>query len=192
MCAALLFEPAFAQTNENDDCPGADEVASLGPTTNDLREAFEVTGDSFRVSYDVTFEDPDDLNDFTVDIEDEFGLVESDSVSADDSRTFFVPEGPGNFEVVTDVEPDTGATYTLTVEDCVGNGDGNDNVSGDDNDTNGDDIINVPDKPLPNTGGAAPSSLVGVLAYGSVFLLIPMLCITLIFLAERFKDSRGS
>ncbi len=67
-----------------------------------------------------------------------------------------------------------------------------DNVSGDQNDDDDGDIINVPDKPLPNTGGATPSSLVGVLAYGSVFLVIPMLCITLIFLAERFKESRRS
>ena len=65
-----------------------------------------------------------------------------------------------------------------------------DNVSGDDNEAT--TVINVPNKPLPKTGGAAPVSMLGVLVYGSAFLVIPMLCIALVFLAQRFQDRRGS
>lgn len=181
LCPALVFEPALAQdntptvsgdqgNNQDDTCPEATEMVSIESATDNQREAFTVTGESFRVSYEVTFEASNDLsNDFLVRIEDEFGLVESDSTSSDDTRAFIVPEGPGDFEVVTDIEPENGATYTLTVDDCAGIENGNGDEDTGDEDTDDDGVIDdtIPKKPLPDTGGST-ALMVG----GSALLLL--------------------
>lgn len=163
---------ASAQTAESialgpdAECPSAEVVESLGPATNDRRQAFDITGQSFRVTYQVNFTVSENrFRDFSVDIVDEFGLVESDSTDQSGTRSFTVPEGPGSFEVVTDVEPENGAGYTLVIEDCTGVGNGSGNGDGNGGGGNGSandqyspnvevtNIINIPDKNLPPTGG---------------------------------------
>ena len=67
-------ETTAQTTPDNDgDCLGAAEVASLGPETESQQEAFSVTGDSFRVNFDVTIND-DIAGLVEVDITDEDGL----------------------------------------------------------------------------------------------------------------------
>jgi RTX calcium-binding nonapeptide repeat (4 copies) len=103
-------------------CQNPRVVATLGPTRNDDRRSFQTTADRFRVSFEVDFvnDDPNAFRDFTVEINDSFGLVESDSTDQDDQASFIVPEEPGRFEVSADVEPNNGSTYKVTVEDCRG------------------------------------------------------------------------
>jgi len=101
-------------------CPNVRTLATIGPQASDDRTDFQTTTDRFRVTYEVDFQsdDPIDFKDFTVDITDRFGLVESDSTESDGSKSFIVVEDAGNFSVETDVEPENGATYTVTVEEC--------------------------------------------------------------------------
>jgi RTX calcium-binding nonapeptide repeat (4 copies) len=103
-------------------CQNPRVVATLGPTRNDDRRSFQTTADRFRVSFEVDFvnDDPNAFRDFTVEINDSFGLVESNSTDQDDQASFIVPEEPGRFEVSADVEPNNGSTYKVTVEDCRG------------------------------------------------------------------------
>ncbi len=60
--------------------------------------------------------------------------------------------GPGNFRL--EIRADE-ASYDITVEDCGvsnGNANGDNNTNG--NDDDGDDkIVNIPNDPLPDTGG---------------------------------------
>jgi hypothetical protein len=118
---------AGGDASGNGACANPREVATLGPTTSDDRVAFRTTVDRFRVTYEVNFEDddPDGFKDFTVDITDRFGLVESDSTDEDATESFIVVEEAGSFAVETDVEPENGATYTVTVEECGGDDNGN-------------------------------------------------------------------
>lgn len=108
-------------------CTNPKEVAAVGPTTDNTRTPFKVTGSIFRVSYDVTFEDPDALfNSLDIDIEDRFGLAAFEIVDESGRDSFIVTEGPGSFELVVNVTPNNGATYTITVEDCTSKGDPSD------------------------------------------------------------------
>jgi hypothetical protein len=97
-----------------------------------------ITGDRFRVSYEVDFTNNDDReNEFFVEIRDDSGALVGDAdPDSDDEDSFIVFQGPGEFEIDVDVEPDDGATYTLIVEDCTGNepadnGDGGGDDGGD-------------------------------------------------------------
>lgn len=165
--------------SDSNECPGAQEVATIGPTTADQRQEFTTTGEGFLVSYDVEFAE-DGYNSLDVDITDEFGLVEFDTQYESGSYSYFVPEEAGTYEVETDLTPNRGAEYTVTVEDCTGDdsdqstspgdddSDANGGVSGgeaaEDNDADLEDDIpsdipsdidssTIPDKNLPNTGG---------------------------------------
>src|SRR5687768_18203387 len=86
----LVFAfPALGQET----CQNPRVVAALGPTTNDDRTSFQTTGHRFLVSYEVDFvnDDPIAFRDFTVRINDRFGLVESDSTDQDAKAGFIVP-----------------------------------------------------------------------------------------------------
>ena len=175
-CMASLAPSVWAQ--QGAECPNAQAVATLGPTSSDDRASFRTTTDRFRVSYEVNFEDddPNRFKDFSVEITDRFGLVESDSADQDTETSFLVPEDAGTFEVLAEVEPNNGANYTVVVEQCGeaaddgGNGGGG---GGPDDEQYGVDppeekegviVKTIPDKPLPNTGGIPP-------ALGAVLLL---------------------
>jgi hypothetical protein len=92
----------------------------MGPQISDDRQDFETTTDRFRVTYEVDFknDDPLEFRDFTVDINDRFGLVEYDSATRDRSKSFIVIADAGSYSVETDVTPNNGATYTVLVEEC--------------------------------------------------------------------------
>jgi hypothetical protein len=144
-------------------------VITVGPTTENTKTPFTTTGDVFRVSYDVAFEDPDAFNSADIDIEDRFGLVDFAIVDQDEQNSFIVTEGAGSYDLVVNIQPPNGATYKVTIEDCGAAANGNgDDVNGDD--VNGDDVNNpdkvIPDttskKPLPPTGGVPLLSLAAV------------------------------
>ena len=133
-------------------CPGATEVATLGPTTdNSERQNAKITGETFRVTYDVEVIDRNDFFLLTIDVSGRFGEGPLVFVEETDSNSFLVTESPGNFDITVTVdEPDT-ARYTVTVEDCRGT---------DNNDPGGaadpDDVMpgTAAEGDLPNTGGA--------------------------------------
>ena len=144
-------EDSTSQTtpSNDEDCPGAEEVASLGPETETQQEAFSVSSDSFRVNFDVVIND--DIGGLVeVDITQDDGLVEFENVEETETGSFIVLEGPGEFNLEVKVGGND-AEYTVTVEDCVG-----DSGNEEDLDTTPDmDVIDDIDtnKPLPNTGG---------------------------------------
>jgi hypothetical protein len=118
-CLLATAELARAQSNEG--CANLRTLASMGPQISDDRQTFETTTDRFRVTYEVDFknDDPLEFRDFTVDIIGRFGLSEeSDSAQRDRSKSFIVIADAGRYSVETDVEPNNGATYTVTVEEC--------------------------------------------------------------------------
>lgn len=180
--AALASEPALAQADRQDMvsgdqsngqdnvCPGAEEVASIGPESVSQQETFAITGDSFRVNYDVTIDNDSDFVDISV--LDEDGLfVDSESIDGTDTGQFVVLEGSGDFEVEVEVDGDD-VQYTATVEDCTGTdgSNGGNNNGGGDGDDNNDGVIDdtVPDKDLPDTGGL-PLIVAGVIFLLSAF-----------------------
>ena len=119
MALLLVFAfPAWAQSSGA--CQNPQEVITVGPTTENTRTPFTTTGDVFRVSYDVAFEDPGPLDNANIDIEDSLGLVDYAIVDKDEKNSFIVTEGAGSYDLVVDIQPPNGATYTVTVEDCMG------------------------------------------------------------------------
>ena len=111
--------PAKDQYSQGE-CANPRALASLGPEDSDDKADFETTTDRFRVTYEVDFHSdrPFDFRDFEVDITDRFGLVEFDSAHRDTSKSFIVIADPGRYSVETDVTPNNGATYTVTVAEC--------------------------------------------------------------------------
>jgi hypothetical protein len=100
-------------------------VVTVGPTTGNTRTPFRTTGNVFRVSYDVAFNNADAVNHADIDIEDRFiedrfGLVHFVNLSEDETNSFIVTEGAGSYDLVVQIDPPNGATYTVTVEDCGG------------------------------------------------------------------------
>ncbi len=139
----------------NDDCPGAKEVASLESETESQEESFFVTGDSFRINYDVTIND--EFSSVAVRALDDDGQIDSELVFDTSEGDFVVLEGPGEFTL--EVEVDGDAEYTATVEDCAGDGeDGGEDENGD---GTPDDVVddNEDDGNLPDTGGTSGSGL---------------------------------
>jgi hypothetical protein len=109
------------QSSEDDGgCANLRTLATLAPEASDDRKDFQSTTDRFRVTYEVDFrnDDPLDFRNFDVDITDRFGLVEFDSADKDTTKSFIVIADPGRDSVETDVTPNNGATYTVTIEEC--------------------------------------------------------------------------
>src|SRR5215207_6533844 len=107
-------------TSNNGVCQNPEEVLTVGPTTDNIRTPFRTTGNVFRVSYDVAFNDRQAFNAADIDIEDRFGLVDFVNLSEDETNSFIVTEGAGSYDLVVQIDPPNGATYTVTVEDCGG------------------------------------------------------------------------
>jgi len=164
---AVPEETTVTPSGESDACQNPQEVLTVGPTTENTRTPFTTTGNVFRVSYDVAFDDPEAFNSADIDIEDRFGLVDFANVSEDESNSFIVTEGAGSYDLVVNIDPPNGAHYTVSVEDCgvvdQGNGEGTvvDQGTGDETvagqGMGKDKVIakSISKKPLPNTGGIA-------------------------------------
>jgi hypothetical protein len=109
----------------NGGCDNPQEVLTVGPKSENTRTPFQTTGSTFRVTYDVQFKDPSDFaNSAEIDVEDNLGLVDFALVFEDEANSFVVTEGAGSYDLVVNIDPPNGATYTVTVDDCVGNGGG--------------------------------------------------------------------
>src|SRR5215211_5683129 len=108
-------------TGESSACQNPQEVLTVGRTTENTRTPFTTTGNVFRVSYDVNFNDRRAFNSADIDIEDRSGgLVDFVNLSEDANNSFIVTEGAGTYDLVVRIDPPNGATYTVTVEDCRG------------------------------------------------------------------------
>jgi hypothetical protein len=117
---ATAQETTTAPIEGSSACQNPQEVLTVGPTTENTRTPFTTTGNVFRVSYDVAFQDPEAFNSAAIDIEDRFGLVDFVNLSEDETNSFIVTEGAGSYDLVVNIDPPNGATYTVTVEDCLG------------------------------------------------------------------------
>src|SRR5215217_1807453 len=111
-------------------CRNPQEVLTVGPTTENTRTPFTITGDVFRVSYDVAFNDPEAFNSADIDIENRFGLVDFVNLSEDETNSFIVTEGAGSYDLGVQIDPPNGGTYTVTVEDCGGTTTGTTDTTG--------------------------------------------------------------
>jgi hypothetical protein len=168
---ALLAGPISAQN----DC---DEVASIGPeTTNQRVGPVQINGNNVRVEGEVTSDDPF-FSDLTITVEGEeedgFSVFEFISITEEGPFEENILVGPGDFTF--DIESTEGVTYIVDIFDCGetqegGNGntvsDGEptiiDEILEDDDDLQEDviidnnkrepTVINIPNKPLPPTGG---------------------------------------
>jgi cytoskeletal protein RodZ len=152
-------EDQYDDQQADEECVNPREVGSVGPTTRDSETPFEVTNRTFRVTYNVTVEDrQDDDNTVRIEIQDRSRLTVVENVDESGAGSLISTEGPGRFDLVVNVQPEDGARYTITVEDCAGAASNNDN----------DDIINVPNKKrLAKTGGM-PLPAVALLAFALV------------------------
>ncbi len=143
-------------------CPGAREALTItNETGSTLTEPFNIEGDRFRITSTVENTEFEQGTFFIISVEDANSVpVAVISQEKEGAKTSFVNEGPGEFSLEVD---GVDANYTILVEDCVGS-DENNNESGaddvvDENDDNNaddndrDNVINVPDKDLPETGG---------------------------------------
>ena len=77
-------------TQGDSSCANAEEVANVGPTTDNSVTPFETTGRTFRVSYDVTFIEEDAFSSVEIDVEDRFGLVDFEIVERSERDRFIV------------------------------------------------------------------------------------------------------
>ena len=125
-------------------CSNAKEVGAVGPTTDNTRTAFTVSGQTFRISYEVDFLGQNDFASVEIDIEDRFGLVDFETIDSSGKGNFIVTEGAGTYDLVVNVEPSKIARYSVTVEDCRKTG-----------------VLNAPGGNLPPTGGLSLSVLAG-------------------------------
>lgn len=162
---ALLADSTSAQgggttggliTSQSDEgCDNPEVVDTFSGTENQRTPQFEITGNTFRLSYDVTEIIPDEFTSFSIDVLDEDGLrVDGTTLFFDDvSDSTNILEGPGTFSLEIDAE---NAEFTVTVEDCVGTEPTTLQSATPRQSQNEPTIINVPRKPLPPTGGGLP------------------------------------
>jgi len=139
----------------------------------------------------VAFNDRQAFNAADIDIEDRFGLVDFVNLSEDETNSFIVTEGAGSYDLVVQIDPPNGATYTVTVEDCGGTTMGTTDTTGTrttgatTDTSNKENVIRdtIPKNrdPLPPTGG--PSFLVPAAAL--LTLLISGSAIGLLFVRRR-------
>ena len=170
-------EQGAREGQANAECPGAVPIDTVGPTDKDLEIGpFTVTGDSFRMTYKTTNADESGLPFFDVTVLDQAGKEVGGRVIFEVGvQQEIVRASPGRFKIeaiADDLE------YTLTVEDCTGEGTpsggsgggggpASDNQYGNDGEPPGEDVIDdtISDEPLPNTGGMP---LLGVGFFGFI------------------------
>lgn len=169
--------------NADEGCDNPEEVATFDRTENQITPDFEITGDTFRLTYEATVIDPDEFASFTADAVGEDGFpVDFIPLTFDDaSDSVNVLEGPGTFNL--EIES-TNFEYIIIVEDCVGDDTQptttqrttRDRTTNNNANRGGRTVINVPNKPLPPTGGLPVAAVVassvlagaGLLALGFV------------------------
>jgi hypothetical protein len=167
---ALLANPTSAQngggtTSQSDEgCESLEVVDTFSGTENQITPQFDISGNTFRLRYEITDLDEDPgFGSFSIRPigENGIGVGQSVLVFEEGSGSENILEGPGAFSLQIDSE---GFEYTVTVEDCVGSEpttlqpttpQQSQNGSVTVNEPNNPEptIINIPNKPLPPTGG---------------------------------------
>jgi hypothetical protein len=177
-------EPRQAD-QQSAECPGAQVVDTIGPTSEDLRIGpFRITGEKFRLTYETMNldENGQPFLDVTV-LDKEGNEVGGQVIFEEGTEKEIVPASPGSFTLEVRAED---LEYKITIEDCTGKQNQNPNQpptggSPGDNGIPGDgqqpisedqyqaDVIadTIPNKPLPNTGGVP---LLGMVILGLAFV----------------------
>lgn len=148
-------------------CAAPTEVERFDGTANQVTPAFNITGNTFRLSYEITDldDDPVDFDSFSIRPIGENGIGVGNSVLVFDegSGSENILEGPGAFTLQIESE---GFDYTVIVEDCTGAASGNRAVTTPASppaqaESQRNNVVpgSVPNRPLPPTGGL-PVSLV--------------------------------
>ena len=173
LIGVILSVPAQAQqppdSKVTDDCPNPQLATNIN-RTGDVSETerFRVTGDTIRIRY---FKDSTDANLFFTLFTDSSESAGSASVITNPQtgdRTIKPAQGRGAYFLEINAEPNT-TKYRLAIDNCGsdaknrGGGNGRGKVSGNGSGTNQyaqytpnvevTNIINIPAKALPNTGG---------------------------------------
>ena len=173
-------EQSAREAQANTECPGAKLLDSVGPTKEDLvtTSPFPITGNSFRLTYEITDTDQSGFPFLDVTVLDQAGKEVDSQVLFDEGVVRkVVRAGPGRFDLQAIAED---LKYKLTIEDCTGGGNpaGGQNVPTNpipedqysrDVDPPDEDVIDdtISDQPLPNTGGVP---LLGLAVFGSIFV----------------------
>ncbi len=188
----VLASSAAAQVGEaeaDEGCANPQVVETFSGTENQRTPQFEITSDTFRLTYNIEMTGPNSFPVFGTDV-----LGENGQPIGTDQRSFLTFEedsilaGPGVFALkirASDVN------YEITVKDCTGagnggNGNGGNGGSATDQYNQGDDdrdrvrqlgdsaqydqynqqrqkVINIPNKSLPHSGGFPPLLAIGFL-----------------------------
>lgn len=173
-------EQSARDTQANTECPGARLLDSVGPTKQDLvtTRPFPITGESFRLTYEITDADQSGFPFLDVTVLNQAGKEVGGQVLFDEGVVREVVRvGPGKFDFEVTAED---LTYKLTIEDCTGGGNppGGQNIPTDpipqdqyrrDVDPPNEDVIDdtISNQPLPDTGGAP---LLGLAVFGSIIV----------------------
>lgn len=127
----LIVQPSEAQqggatgagAGGNEGCADPREVETFNGTENQITPSFNITGNTFRLLYDITDLDADPLGDIiNIRPVDDGGPV-GGAVTLQDpgNGSQNVLEGPGSFTL--EIESN-GFEYSVTVEDCTGSASG--------------------------------------------------------------------
>ena len=151
----MLFTVPSEAQQSNEGCANPREVRTFDGTQNQITPAFNITGNTFRLRYDVTDldEDPgfDSLSIRPI-AEDGIGVGDSVLVFDPGSGSKNILDGPGSFTLEIESE---GFEYNVIVEDCTGTAPGN----AQDRESK---VIpkTIPKKRLPPTGGIPAYAIV--------------------------------
>lgn len=115
---AVLGSGTTAQAQEEaGDCPGAQTVNTTTGSEDKQSQPFQTTGDSFRVTVDITSASQDPNAGADADVMSEDGqTIDNVGHDGEGSESSLVSAPPGSY--LLDIGVD-GADYTFTVEDCT-------------------------------------------------------------------------
>lgn len=159
--SVLLFTMPSEAQQDNEGCANPRQVQTFNGTQNQITPSFNITGNTFRLRYEVTDldEDPgfDSLSIRPI-AEDGIGVGDSVLVFDPGSGSKNILDGPGNFTLEIETE---GFEYNVIVDDCTGTASGNaqnnepSTAQSNDNQDRKSKVIakTIPKKKLPPTGG---------------------------------------
>jgi hypothetical protein len=125
-CVALGGTWAWAQQEESEptaeqsgNCPGAEELGTIGPDDRDLLvPPFDVDGDKFRLTYKTTDLDENGVPFLDVTVLDKNDDEVGGTVIRDGgTETEIITDSPGQFSMEIRAQD---LTYEITVDDCTG------------------------------------------------------------------------
>jgi hypothetical protein len=168
----LSTTPSGAQTgggttvNANEGCQNPQQVQTFTGSNSQLTPSFNITGNTFQINLQAQPVQQGQFADIFIDSIDQstglvvpFGGIDVNPVEGQVNQTANVLEGPGNFSLRIQ---STNTQYQITVFDCVGSqttanpsnqGGVTASVNPSQRPQRERSIINIPNKPLPPSGG---------------------------------------